>query len=357
MSEKLVNNKQTRNSSDNQSPQTQKSASLGDGPLQLVVSGIRQLTPTIRAFEFRHPDDLDLPHIKAGSHIDMPVIIDGTTETRSYSICSNPSRPDIYEIAVLREENGTGGSKYVHDHYQLQQTIFAGMPANGFKLSDDLGPSVLIAGGIGITPIKAMAQTLLSRGLDLHLHFAAKSKNMMAYRYKLGAMLANNVTFYASDENARMDLTTILKTANDDAIFYVCGPERLINSVLECADTLGIDRLRVKFEHFAPIAPNDGDQEFQVHIKSSGQTITIPADETVLDTLMDNGIDVEFACQSGACGTCTVKVLDGDVDHRDTTLSEDEKSGDDDPDSPPGQGGVMCVCISRARSTSLTLDL
>jgi len=166
MTVKLDNNTQTRNGGENTNPMTRTPAPLGNGPLQLVVSGIRQLTPTIRAFEFRHPDDLDLPRIKAGSHIDLPVIVNGTADTRSYSISSNPSRADIYEIAVLRENNGTGGSKYVHDHYQLQQTIFAGMPANGFQLSNDFGPSVLIAGGIGITPIKSMIQTLLGRDLE-----------------------------------------------------------------------------------------------------------------------------------------------------------------------------------------------
>jgi len=320
---------------------------LGNGPLEVVISGIRQLTPHIRAYEFRLPNDEDLPEVTAGSHIEVPVVIkDGSLESRSYSISSNPSRRDIYEIAVLREQDGSGGSRYVHDHYQLGQTLRLGMPANGFKLSSDLGPSVLIAGGIGITPVKAMTQELIRRGTPFHLHFAAKSKSMMAYRYKLQAMLEKNVTFYASDEGRRMDLKAILSAADNDAMFYVCGPDRLIDSVLECADELGIEQLRIRYEHFTPVAPMESDQEFTVHIQSSGQTLTVPADETLLDTLLDNGIDVDFGCQSGACGTCTVNVVDGAPDHRDTTLSDDDRSK-----------GIMCACVSRAKTASLTLDL
>lgn len=321
---------------------------IGDGPLELVITGIRQLTPEVRAYELRRPDFDELPAVAAGSHIQVPVPFeDGRQETRTYSISSNPNRRDAYEIAVRLDPDGLGGSRAVHEGYAFGLRIRASLPRNGFSLHEDGRPAVLIAGGIGITPLKAMAQSLMADGRAFHLHYAARSQSHMAYRSKLSLALDGAVTFYPGDEGRRIDIETLLSDAPDDAVFYVCGPNRLIDAARRTADALGIDCKRVRFELFTTATPEAGDTAFQVRLARSGTELTVAPDQTILDALLDAGIDTDYACKSGTCGTCAVKVLDGRPMHRDRALSDAERD----------QAGLMCTCVSRAASESLVLDL
>jgi ferredoxin-NADP reductase/predicted pyridoxine 5'-phosphate oxidase superfamily flavin-nucleotide-binding protein len=321
---------------------------IGDGPLELVITGIRQLTPEVRAYELRRPDFEELPAVAAGSHIEVPVPFgDGRQETRTYSISSNPNRRDAYEIAVRPEPDGRGGSRAVHEGYALGLRIRASQPRNAFSLHEDDRPAVLIAGGIGITPLKAMAQSLKTDGRAFHLHYAARSHSHMAYRSKLALALDDAVTFYARDEGRRIDIEALLSDTPADAVFYVCGPNRLIDAVLRTAGALGIDRKRVRFEHFATAAPEAGDTAIQLRLARSGTALTVAHDQTILDALLDAGVDADYGCKSGTCGTCAVKVLDGTPVHRDSTLSDAERD----------QAGLMCPCVSRAASEGLVLDL
>ncbi len=323
-------------------------AVIGDGPLELVVTGIRQLTPEVRAFELRRPDGESLPAVAAGSHIEVPVLLEGgRQEMRTYSISTNPDRRDAYEIAVRLDPDGRGGSRAIHESYALGLRLRASPPRNGFSLHDDARPAVLIAGGIGITPLKAMAQSLAASGRAFHLHYAARSQSHMAYRSKLALALDGAVTFYAGDEGKRIDIVALLADAPRDAVFYVCGPARLIDAVRHAADAMGIDCKRVRWEHFSTATPEAGDSAFQVHLARSGTTLTVAHDQTILDTLLDAGIDADYGCKSGVCGACAVKVLDGAPLHRDNTLSDEER----------GQASLMCPCISRAEGESLVLDM
>ena len=321
---------------------------IGDGPLELVITGIRKLTPEVRAYELRRPDREELPAVAAGSHIEVPVpFADGRRETRSYSISSNPNRRDAYEIAVRLDPDGRGGSRAIHERYALGLRIRASLPRNAFSLHEDGRPAVLIAGGIGITPLKAMAQSLKADGRAFHLHYAARSLSLMAYRSKLALALDGAVTFYAGDEGRRIEIEALLSDAPADAVFYVCGPARLTDAVRRAADELGIDRKRVRLERFLTATPEAGDTAFQVRLARSGTELTVAHDQTVLDALLDAGVDADYACKSGECGACAVKVLDGTPVHRDSTLSDAERD----------QAGLMCVCVSRAASESLVLDL
>jgi len=321
---------------------------IGDGPLELMISGIRQLTPEVRAYELRRPDMADLPAVEAGSHIEVPVqLSDGTFDTRTYSISSNPNRRDAYEIAVRLDPEGTGGSRAIHERYTLGLHLRTSDPRNAFPLHDDTRPAVLIAGGIGITPLKAMAQSLAREGRDFHLHYAARSKIHMAYRSKLALAFEGRITFYAGDEAKRIDIPALLSDAPADAVFYVCGPARLIDAVRHTADEMGIDCKRLRSEVFSTATPEAGDTAFQVKLARSGTELTVPADKTILDTLLDAGIDAEYGCKSGTCGACAVKVLDGTPLHRDHELSPAERD----------QAGLMCPCVSRATSDLITLDL
>ena len=237
----------TTNRNEQDEPET-----LGEGQLELLVSGVRQLAPRVRAFELRDPSGAELPAVEPGSHLRVPVRMpSGAIVERHYSIASNPARRDIYEIAVLRDEAGSGGSAAVHDAYRIGTRLRIDMPANHFALHDDVRPALLIAGGIGITPIKSMAQALAARGADFHLHYAGHSRAEMAFADRLERQLGNRLHLYSAADGERLDIATTLAAAPDDAVIYICGPQRLIGAVTAAARELGIARARVHVELFA----------------------------------------------------------------------------------------------------------
>ncbi|MGI9333095.1 MAG: 2Fe-2S iron-sulfur cluster-binding protein [Gammaproteobacteria bacterium] len=321
-------------------------AVLGDGPLELVISGIRELTPRIRAFELRDANGGELPAVEAGSHLQVPVVLDnGKSAVRHYSISSDPARRDAYEIAVLRDDEGEGGSRAVHQQFNIGQHLHCTLPGNYFRLHAGDRPAVLIAGGVGITPIKAMAHTLKDRGSVMHLHYAVRSARETAFRYELRRDFANELTIYSSSDGERMPLERILSGAPDDAIFYVCGPGHLIDAVVATATTLGIDLERVRFERFAATANHDA-SPVRLELRRSGKQLEVAANESVLDAMLDAGVDAPFNCRAGNCKACVVRVLAGDPDHRDSVLSAAERQ----------DARLMLPCVSRATSDHLVLD-
>lgn len=226
----------------------------GDGPLALVVSGVRQLATRVRAYELRAVDGGDLPPVGAGSHLDVPVrLADGRTLTRSYSIASNPARRDIYEIAVQREEAGRGGSRAIHASLQLGQQLNLAPPRNHFALHSDARPALLIAGGIGITPLKAMAQSLLRDGREFALHYIGRSAAEMPYLDRLRRCLGERMHAWMTRQAgaAPLDLATIVEGAGDAAVIYVCGPRRLVDEVRRLGIAAGIAAERIIDESFA----------------------------------------------------------------------------------------------------------
>jgi ferredoxin-NADP reductase/predicted pyridoxine 5'-phosphate oxidase superfamily flavin-nucleotide-binding protein len=325
----------------------ERPGSLGDGPLALVVTGIRQLTPRIRSYELSSADGSDLPEVEPGSHIQVPVKLeDGKTYIRHYSISSDPARGDIYEIAVLREDDGAGGSRSVHEIYDIGLRLHCNMPQNNFELHDDNRPGMLIAGGIGITPIKAMAHGLKSRGSAVQLHYAGRSGVEMAFRDQLFNELESDITVYRSDQGERLDIERLLAEASGDTVFYVCGPGGLIDAVTRVAGELDIDPDRVRFERFGATIKADA-KPIRVELSRSGKKVHVDSDQTVLDAILEAGIDAPYSCLAGNCRTCAVKVLDGEPDHQDTALSPADRD----------QGGLMCPCVSRATIGHLVLDI
>jgi ferredoxin-NADP reductase/predicted pyridoxine 5'-phosphate oxidase superfamily flavin-nucleotide-binding protein len=319
-------------------------STLGNGPLKLVVSGIRQLTPRVRAFELRHPDGEDLPKVDAGAHVEIPVHLqNGEQVLRHYSICSNPARRDVYEIAVLREEEGSGGSVAVQDQYHLGQHIKIAMPRNHFELHDGAAPAVLFAGGIGITPIKAMAQTLKARGTDFTFQYAGRDNKEMAFRDRLEREFPKQLSVYGAGN--RMDIAKIMNLASADTHFYICGPQSLIDGVREEAARLNIAASQVHFEHFNVSVAADA-KPVKVFLQKSKQALFVNADETILDAMLDAGIDAPYSCKTGDCKTCVVKVLEGNPKHFDNVLSTQDK-----------EQNLMCPCVSRAAGDNLTLDI
>lgn len=321
--------------------------SLGEGELPLVVSGVRQLTPRIRAIELRHVDGIDLPEVTAGAHLALPVILgNGKPGLRHYSIASNPARRDIYEIAVLLEEKGSGGSAFVHQNYQLGMLINCDLPAQYFSLRSDSKAALLIAGGIGITAIKPMAQSLTAQGTSFALHYAANSRQQMAYGDRLRRDLGTQIHCYFSDQGQRINIEALLANTSRDTDIYVCGPTRMIEQVRSVAANLGFSKDRIHAEAFV-VAPKANDRAFEVKLVRSQKTITVAADQSILQALDYANIPAASSCGTGQCGTCAVKLIAGAADHRDQVLSDTEKQNDK----------LFCPCVSRAQGDSISLDL
>lgn len=321
---------------------------LGDGPLPLKITGVRQLAPRVRAYQLRAADGGTLPLVTAGAHLALPVRLgDGRLAKRNYSIASDPSQNAVYEVAVLREDEGSGGSKALHEDYRLGLVLHAGRPVNDFALDEGPASAVLIAGGIGITPIKALAHRLTRTGRPFELHFAARSIAEAPYTEELVQNFGHRVRLYASDEGHRMDVTKLISDAAAGSVFYVCGPSRLIDEVRQRAAELGVRPERIRHERFAAPEPEAADQPVTVELRRSGKVIEVPVSTSVLEAVEASGVEAPCSCRVGTCGTCAVKVLEGRPAHRDEALSEAERE----------QAGLMCICVSRGHTSRLVLDL
>lgn len=226
---------------------------IGNGELALTITGVRQMTPRIRAYELRAEDWGALPPAEAGSHLQVPVrLTDGSVVTRQYSLVTEPGSRDVYEIAVLRESDGRGGSLAIHENWQIGTQLRVARPINHFPLHADSRSAVLIAGGIGITPIKAMAEALRRRNAAFELHYTARTPAEMAYRDQLAIELTTGYFTYFSrvPGHRHLDVSEVLRRAAGDAVFYACGPAALIEAVRAAASRLGIAPERVQHESF-----------------------------------------------------------------------------------------------------------
>ncbi len=326
---------------------TGKKLPLGNGSLPLTVSGIRQLTPRVRAFELRALNGELLPEINAGAHLEIPVNIHGNeVSSRHYSICSNPSRRDIYEIAVLNETEGRGGSSTIHQQFTLGQVLRCQPADNYFKLLDNNQPVVLIAGGIGITPIKAMAQTLKAKGKPFSLHYAGRSRKEMAFLDRLEREFGNKMSVYSTAENVRLKIKELIDASASDSHFYLCGPVKLIEEFKLQATQQGIASEQIHYESFSKVNNNNA-KPITIQLNKSNKEIHVSKDETILDALLAADIDIPYSCQTGNCKTCAVRVTSGEPEHFDHVLTNDEKE----------RQHLMCPCVSRAKSSQLSIDI
>lgn len=228
-------------------------AEIGSGVLKLVVTGLRQLSPRVRSYELRAPDSIDLPPVSAGAHLVVPVRLpDGSEVTRQYSLASDAQWRNVYEIAVLREEDGRGGSAAIHASWQIGTRLALDHPVNQFPLHDDDRHAVLIAGGIGITPIKAMAHALKARSRSFELHYSGRTAADLAYREQLAREFPGQLHLYftRTPGNPRLDVHSTIASAPAGAMFYVCGPGRLIEAAQAAARELAVPVERVQYESF-----------------------------------------------------------------------------------------------------------
>jgi len=310
--------------------------------MQLRVESIQAEAAGIRSFTLAHPDGKRLPPFQAGAHVAVTIELDGLPAERRYSLTSAPALSDRYEIAVQLEAASMGGSRYMHEAVEQGDLLEVSEPRNDFSLSAEASRHVLIAGGIGITPLLSMCQELRTRAASFELHYAAKSPARMAFREPLSSLGHDGIHLYCGDP--RMNLARILADSKPDAHVYVCGPHRLVEAVRETAALHGWRRDQVHFESFGPRWQAD-DKPIHIELAQSGLEFAVPVGKPILDGIIENGAWATYDCRRGECGSCVTAVLSGEPDHRDNCLPQSARS-----DS-------MCTCVSWARSERLTLDI
>ena len=312
--------------------------------LSVTVRAIRPLTPRISAFELAPDGPAPLPPFTPGAHIGIDLPVHGSMVRRSYSLV-NAAGQGHYEIAVLREDKGAGGSLRMHN-LRVGSRLKITPPKNAFPLDDTASPALLIAGGIGITPILAMARALEAAGRPYALHYATRMPEDMAYREEAGALAAATLYFDQGDPEKGLPLDRLL-AAHDGRHVYVCGPAPLIRAVLKTCTRNGWPEASVHHELFTGSLTQSGDRAFELEMRSSGIVRQVPAGMSILDAVISEGVFAPFECRRGECGMCTTPVIDGAVDHRDHYLTDDERAA----------GDTMCICVSRAAGERLVLDL
>jgi ferredoxin-NADP reductase len=320
--------------------------------LDVVVRAVTQLTPRIREYLLAAPDGGPLPAYEAGSHIELLINPAGIGETvRHYSLLGGTALLDdgrmAYRIAVQREDRARG-SAHIHGSFAVGTHLAILPPKNEFRLDHRDGKSLLIAGGIGITPIFAMLRSLVHRKRHFEIIYTGRSRSEMAYVQEVAQLGGSKAQIYCNDESASpLDVKALLAAQAADCKVYVCGPAGLIDATHAAAAALGWDAQRVGSELFTP--PPAGDEvAFEVLLKQSGKTVQVGPNTSILDALKNAGQFPLFDCRRGECGLCPLPVLeaDGPLIHRDRYLSDEEKAS----------GKTLCICVSRLQGSRLVLD-
>nr|WP_235953607.1 cytochrome P450/oxidoreductase [Noviherbaspirillum galbum] len=313
----------------------------------VVVESVEPVTADIVRLRLVPPDGRPVPRWQAGAHIDVEC--GDTGLSRQYSLCGDPADPRRLEIAILRDPASRGGSRWIHTALQPGQRLKIRGPRNHFRFDEnDVRQVIFIGGGIGITPLMPMARRARELGLPYVLHYCGRSRDAMGFADELAALHGGRLRLHASDEGGRLDIPALLAAAGPDARIYACGPARMLDALQAGCAGWPDDALRT--EHFAAAQGKlDPGQEhgFDVELRDSGISLTVPADSTLLDTLRAANIDVQSDCCEGLCGSCEVAVIEGEIDHRDVVLTRAEREA----------GDRMMACCSRARGKRLVLAL
>ncbi|WP_299534313.1 PDR/VanB family oxidoreductase [uncultured Streptomyces sp.] len=311
---------------------------MSDDTLRLIVHRMTWEADGVLSVELTHPDGKPLPAWTPGAHLD--VHLGGLI--RQYSLCGDPGESDRYRIGVLNEPSSRGGSRFVHTQLRPGREVVVSRPRNRFEL-EDADSYLFVAGGIGITPLLAMAREAARRGGRWRLVYGGRSRASMAFTAEL-ASLGGEVTLVPQDELGHIDLDAALAGLSDGALVYSCGPEPLLAAV-EQRCPAG----RLRLERFsAPVAEPTGDEAaFEVEARRSGLTFGVAVGRSILDAAEDAGIGVDSSCREGVCGSCETRVLEGEPEHRDFLLSDAERA----------TGGTMMICVSRCATGRLVLDL
>jgi ferredoxin-NADP reductase len=312
-----------------------------------TVRAHRDLSPTVREFEIR-PEGGVKPWT-VGSHLNVQVLVDDREETRSYSLVGLPHGPgarEVYRIAVKRAAPGRGGSRFMWS-LETGAELLIGEPNNHFELAFGAPEFLLVAGGIGITPIVGMAQLLAERGATLRMCYAARSADELAYHEVLRGALGTGLRTFCDDAGQRLDLAAEIAALPPGGQLWICGPMPLLDAAREAWAASGRDSADLRFETFGNSGRFEA-QPFWVELPRHGLRLDVPADRSLLDVLNEAGVDTLYDCRRGECGLCAVDIVraEGSIDHRDVFFSPHEKQA----------CTRMCACVSRVSGGGVVLD-
>ena len=313
--------------------------------MDVTVRNAEQITPRIKSFELVDPAGALLPEFTAGSHVDV-TLPNGLV--RSYSLLNDPRDRDRYVIAVLREEAGGGGSAWVHESLKPGDVISITEPQNRFEIDEGGDHNILIAGGIGITPILSMAEWFAVAGIDFTVYYCTRNREETAFAERIEQRFPGRHMFHHDGglREQSLDVDALLADRQPGTHVYVCGPPGLIAAVRHAARDW--PKGTVHFELFGAgrvVLPSEN-RPFEVHLKRRNLTLHVPADRSILEVLAENDVRVRSICRDGYCEACTTRYVAGKVEHRDSVLDEDDRKT------------LMQVCVSRALpGERLVLDL
>jgi ferredoxin-NADP reductase len=315
-----------------------------------VVLSRRSLTNRIAEFCIAAADGRPLPMAEAGSHIELRFGGENGQFLRHYSIVgplqlgSEPER--FWRIAVQRE-NRSRGSAFIHETFRPGTRLMISRPINGFRLSRGQPNTLLVAGGIGITPMLAMARSLRTRKAAFSMFYAGLERSAMAYVDDLEKLCDGRLIIHEAKHGGNPSLSTLLSGQRAGTVAYICGPALMIEGLRDAAQALGWEKDRIRFEVFNAAHKSD-DEDFEVRVKS-GRVIRVGAGTTILDALEASGIDTLSDCRRGECGLCITDVVgcDGNLDHRDRFFSDEDRA----------IGGQMTICCSRIKGRVVELDI
>ena len=313
--------------------------------IDVVVTQVVEVNSLIKRFRFARADGSPLPSFSGGSHI-IVEMHDGDQVRRSpYSLMSSPLDTSDYQISIRREDEGRGGSLYMHRQVEAGMAMRIGYPANLFPVNNRAAKHLLIAGGIGITPFIAHASQLMAANSKFELHYGVRSRSLASYVDELKQSIGSRLHAYIADEGDEIDFDALLTRQAAGTHLYVCGPEPMIQLVLDRAKAHGWPDNHVHFEHFAKPSPG---LPFSVELAQSKQTVEVGKNQTMLEAMEAAGVDAPYLCRGGACGQCETNVLEvnGEIEHLDYWLEDDEKASNT----------KIMPCVSRFCGSKLVIE-
>lgn len=313
--------------------------------LSALVHTLRHEAEGIISVELRPWGDTVFTPFEAGSHIDLHL---PNGLVRSYSLLNAPSDQGRYVVGILRDRASRGGSRYVHEQLRVGTQLQISQPRNNFALDTRASHSVLVAGGIGITPIYCMFRQLLALGRSAELIYCARSRAEAALVDEISGLGAKVLYHFNDEKGGLPDLASYLAGRPADTHFYCCGPTPMLDAFEQTCERLGYPHAHIeRFTAAEVAASEDAQDSYSVELSKSGKTLHIEPGLNLLDVLLEAGCDIEYSCREGVCGSCETRVLEGDIDHRDGVLTKAERAAN----------GSMMVCVSGCKSRRLVLDL
>lgn len=317
----------------------------GGAKIPVRVAEVVTVNALIKRFRFVARDGAELPAFSGGAHVVVEMDDAGTRRLNPYSLMSDPSDRSGYEISVRRDDQGRGGSLFLHNHVTPGMEMVISHPMNLFPLDNRARKHLMIAGGIGITPFLAQIRQLARFGGAFELHYAARNTALAAYAEGLKAAHGGKVHLYFNDEGQQIPLAELLSRQPLGTHLYVCGPKGMLNWVRQTATACGWPEHAVHFEEF--LAPQPG-KPFDVELTVSGKTIHVTETQSLLEAMEAAGVDAPYLCRGGACGQCETRIVrcDGELLHRDHWLSDAEHA----------EGTKIMPCVSRFDGRSLAIE-